>query len=483
MRGYQCLKQIHLTVHHPELEAPIAPDTQSRFDEGHLVGEKAREHFGGGVLVDNKPWDFVGSLKRTRELLKAQTPIIYEAAFEHNGCYARADVIRYLPDLQRWQVYEVKSSTSIKDEHLQDVALQAWIMAKGGLPIAEIHLVHLNSQCKFPDLSNLFVINDVTDECRHIYPGITGRVNDIWQTIRSEHVPSTKVGPHCSQPYSCGFTQHCFSEAGIPEFSILNLPELRAKKWELLESGVREITDPQLATLTKLSELQQRVIEVERTGNRYFDKVRVQAELEKWQFPLVFLDFETLQSAIPRFGGCWPYAQVPFQFSAHVLRSWSDEPQHFEFLWEEDSDPRPALIPELLKICEGEGHVVAFYQQFESERIKEMAVTFPQYSEALLALLPRFVDPLPILRQFVYDKKFRASFSLKSVAPALLGEASSYEGMTVADGRAAQRAYAQMLKCAGEEKRKLHSALLEYCRKDTQVMLELVLQLRHLAQS
>ena len=72
MRGYQCLKNIYLTVHHPDLEAPISPDQQAVFDQGNAVGEVARQKFPGGVLVDNKPWDFFGSLKRTRELLAQQ---------------------------------------------------------------------------------------------------------------------------------------------------------------------------------------------------------------------------------------------------------------------------------------------------------------------------------------------------------------------------------------------------------------------------
>ena len=88
MRGYQCVKNIYLTIHHPELEAKITPEQQAVFDQGNEVGEAARKFFPGGVLIDNKPWDFFGSLKKTRELLAQKTEIIYEAAFEQQGCYA-----------------------------------------------------------------------------------------------------------------------------------------------------------------------------------------------------------------------------------------------------------------------------------------------------------------------------------------------------------------------------------------------------------
>ncbi|HVY53832.1 MAG TPA: DUF2779 domain-containing protein, partial [Gammaproteobacteria bacterium] len=82
-----------MTIHRPELEAPITPETQALFDQGNKVGEEARRYFPGGLLIDNKPWDFSGALSKTRELLAQHTPVIYEAAFEYQGCYARADII------------------------------------------------------------------------------------------------------------------------------------------------------------------------------------------------------------------------------------------------------------------------------------------------------------------------------------------------------------------------------------------------------
>ena len=110
MKGYRCLKCIYLTVHQPELEAPITSETQALFDQGAMVGAKAREYYPGGKLIDNKPWDFTGALSKTRELLTNGTSIIYEAAFEYMGCYARADIIQYSPDTKHWRIFEVKSS-------------------------------------------------------------------------------------------------------------------------------------------------------------------------------------------------------------------------------------------------------------------------------------------------------------------------------------------------------------------------------------
>ncbi len=472
MRGYQCVKNIYLTIHHPELEAKITPEQQAVFDQGNEVGEAARKFFPGGVLIDNKPWDFFGSLKKTRELLAQKTEIIYEAAFEHQGCYARADVIKYSPETQRWKIYEVKSSTKVKEEHINDVGLQAWIIASSGLPLEQINVVHLNTLCVFPNLENLFTIEDVTAKIREIYPRILPKITHLFSTINSETIPDIDIGPQCTAPYDCGFMESCWKEKKVPELSVLNIPNLKEKKWEYFRQGIISVDD---SRISELNPLQQRMVESFKTGKRFVNIEGIKSSLDAWKFPLVFLDFETMNPALPRFDGCGPYRHVAFQFSVHRMDSLEAEILHTEFLHEADSDPRPTLIPALLKACDGEGSIVAYFGKFESDRILEMAEFSPFHKEALETLVPRIVDPLPLIREHVYDNEFKGSFSLKSVAPGILGKQQSYEGMLVANGSEAQRAYSELIHAntTADRKRELVTASLEYCKKDTLVMVEL----------
>jgi len=473
MRGYRCLKCIYLTVHQPELEPPVTPELQALFDQGNAVGAEARQFFPGGVLIDNKPWDFGGALARTRKLLAGGQQIIYEAAFDFAGCYARADIIRFNSDSQRWQIYEVKSTTKVKPEHIDDIGLQAWIMAKSGLPIESIHLMHLNSACRYPDLSNLFSTEDVTDAVRDKYLSIQPKVRDIVETLRQPDVPDIDIGPYCTAPNDCGFVSHCWKEKNIPEISIFNLPAIKQRKWDLYRRGIISLDDPRLDDLT---ELQQRVVNVYKTQKRYMDLDAIKTKLSEWRFPLVFLDFETINPAIPRYDGTGPYQHVPFQFSVHIWPSPEAEVSHTAFLQSSAGDPRPDLIPALLDACGTEGDIVAYYGKFESERILELSEFSPNHAEALKALTDRIVDPLPILRSDVYDNAFGGSFSLKSVIPALLGEDQSYSGMLVANGGDAQRAFEEMISpgISADKKSLIEKALLDYCNKDTLVMVDLV---------
>ena len=471
LKGYQCLKNIYLTIHNPELESPVTPDKQAIFDQGNRVGQKAREYFPGGTLVDFPPWDFVGSLSKTKEHISQGVEILYEAAFEYNGLYARVDILKLSKETGRWKMFEVKSTTKFKDEHIDDIGLQAWIVAKTGLPLEQINLLHLNSECTYPDLSNLFVSVDLTQQIREIYPSILPKVSEILSSLKASDVPNIPIGPQCLSPYECGFKAHCWKD--IPTPSVFDLPKINSKKWEFYNQAIVDLKDERISGL---SDLPERALQVHRTQKRFVDSKAIQAVLSSWKFPLVFLDFETINPAIPRYEGTHPYQQVPFQYSVHVLKELDGEVEHQEFLHTDISDPRPALIPKLIEDCGAEGVVVAYFARFETDRMKELSEFLPQYKQGLDSLIARAVDPLEIIRESVYDVGFNGSFSLKAVAPALLGKEASYDGMFVGDGSAAQRAYEEIIDQNTSEQRKseLTQGILEYCKKDTLVMVELV---------
>lgn len=473
MRGYRCLKCIYLTIHHPEYEAPITPETQALFDQGNAVGCKAREYFPNGTLIDNKPWDFTGALSKTRQLMADKTTTIYEAAFEYAGCYARADVIQYNPETKRWRIYEVKSSTKVKPEHYDDIGLQAWIMAKSGLPLEQINIVHLNPDCRYPNLENLFSIVDVTQAIRDRYLDVQPKIKEILETIRQPDVPDIDIGPYCLAPTECGFVDHCFHEKHIPPLSIFDLPGIKQHKWELYADGIISLDDPRLGNLT---ELQSRMVNCFKTNERYIDKANISSALSTWQFPLIFLDFETINPAIPRYDDCRPFEHTPFQFSVHKLASLESSVEHADFLHDTPDDPRPALIPALLEACGESGSIVAYFGRFEAERIEALTNYSPKHHDSLMKLIERIVDPLPIIRESTYDNAFHGSFSLKRVAPGLLGDSHSYENMVIANGNDAQRAFEELisLKTTAQRKDSLKKAMLDYCEKDTYVMVELV---------
>lgn len=503
LRGYQCSKSFYLSVHHKEREPKPEADLLALFDQANMVSDYARaqylKKYSEAVVVDCKPWDFSGALQKTKEFLNLKSKIICDAAFEYKGCFTRVDFIFYNEHTERWQMTDVRSTTKVKDEHLDDVGLQTWIIVNAGLPVEKISISHINNLCTFPNLENLFIDVDVTTLLRERHSQISIRLNQIFPLLKVDEIPDVDLGLHCMKPMPCVFFNQCFKEKNISADSIFNLPTLNDKKWELYQKRIINLSDERLIHSSELSEQQKIFLNVQKTKKRYLNKAEIKKSLEPWMLPLIFLDFETISYAIPKYEGTHPFQQVPFQFSVHVLRSLDDDSsEHFEFLDFKNFDPRKNLVTTLLdvfkkisaqnfsapkflpqkKLTQGfvQGSVVAYYSKFEAGCLQDLMDYFPEYAEDLKQIKDGLVDPLPIFREHVYDPNFLDSFSLKSVAPAILGEAAGYGALDIGDGGAAQRAYLKLmnLKTSEIDKAQIRQNLLQYCKKDTAVLVQLV---------
>jgi predicted RecB family nuclease len=188
------------------------------------------------------------------------------------------------------------------------------------------------------------------------------------------------------------------------------------------------------------------------------------------------MDFETLGTPLPRHAGTSPYDAVPFQWSVHVQQRPGAEPRHQEFLPDDENDPAEAFVRSLLDVVEDvDGHVVVYNQGFEKGCLRKLAARLPQFAERIERLCGRIWDLLPVMRNGVYEPGFGGSFSLKTVAPALLPELS-YEGMALSRGDEAGGMFLEMLALpdGSADRGRLRQALLDYCRQDTLVMVRLV---------
>jgi hypothetical protein len=471
MSGLQCSKSLWLNLNHKELAAEVDTATQMQFDEGNEVGELARKHYGNGDLIDLKYWEYEKAHSATQELIKGGSKVIYEAAFLVDGLYARADILK--KEKNGWHMIEVKKSTSVKDYHYNDAAIQTYIVESTGLKLKSISIMYINNEVIYPDLAELFATQDITSEVRALQKDIAKKIKELKLVAASKAEPKIKIGIHCSDPFDCPFKTHCWQK--VPEKSVFDLPTLsQEKKWELYYGGKKKIDD---LDSTKYKSLVKRAIEVTQSKKNYIDKKVIATELEKWQWPLYFFDFETIGPAIPRYSGTKPYDKIPFQFSCHVWASQKAKTlEHFEYLHTEGSDPREGIISAMLSGLGSKGSIVAYKQSFEIGVIKKLAEFDQKNSKNLLALIGRFVDPLPIFRANVYHPDFLGSFSIKSVAPALIGDKLNYDNLDVGDGSTAQAWAEQILrdKLPAKDFDKIVGHLLEYCRQDTMAMVELV---------
>ena len=224
----------------------------------------------------------------------------------------------------------------------------------------------------------------------------------------------------------------------------------------------------------ELSEIQRRACDTMQTGQPWFS-TDLKGEFESLKYPLCFMDFETINPAIPRFPGMHPYDHLPFQWSVHLQAQPGVAPEHFEFLAMDGGDPRLAFISSLCEALNEHGSIVVYNEQFESQRLWELAGWLPEYTQRIRDIQSRLWDLLPVVRKHVYHPAFGGSFSLKAVLPALVPE-MTYEGMEVPNGQAAGLTWQAMI--AGNfseaELQAKRKALLDYCGQDTLALVRLL---------
>jgi hypothetical protein len=470
-RGLQCSKSLYLTLFKKELEPEVNAATQLNFDEGNEVGELARKQFPNGVLIGFQPWERDEACEATRQAIVSGATEIFEAAFSANGLYARVDVLRRKNFSEEWDLIEVKKSSKVKEEHLEDVSIQALTLEEAGIKVKSYQVMHLNPSCFFPDLSNLFAVADVTEAVKATVPELRKKIHVLQQLVASGVEPKQEVGPHCDDPNPCAFREHCWKD--FPRPNVFELPGIGpVGGWKLIKGGKTLISD---LNPNDFKGKTKTAIECVQSGKRWIEPKPIFSLVKQWKWPLYFLDFETLAPAIPRYNGCKPYSDVPFQFSCHVWNSPNEEVTHFEYLHLKDDDPRPVIAKALAEGFGDEGSVVAYNMSVEEGVLLKLAEVVPQYASKLKSIATRLVDPLPVFRNHVYDPNFNGGFSIKEVAPALVGPEYDYGNLEISDGMAA-RAMAESImrgKVTGAEAESLKEALLEYCRQDTIAMVEL----------
>ena len=355
--GLQCHKLLWWRVHEPDAPELVPdPATQAIFDQGTRVGALARTYVPGGTLVDF-PWNETQKkLEATAAALAAGAPVVYEASFSAGGVFAAVDILERVPG--GLGLVEVKSGTSAKPEYLQDAAVQAHVLAQAGHEVRRVEIMHLNRACTFPDLSDLFTRADVTGAVAELLPDVPAQVRAQLRMLEGP-LPEIPIGPRCSAPYACPFRARCW--AGVPDDHVSTLYRIGKKAWDLEAQGYRAIRDlPASLGLNATAERQRLAV----TAGRVVVEPTLREALRTFQPPLAFLDFETINPAIPAWDGCHPYDNLPVQFSCH--RQGRDGAcEHLEWLAEGPGDPRPALAGALIAACADARTIVAYNASFE----------------------------------------------------------------------------------------------------------------------
>ncbi|MEL7085118.1 MAG: DUF2779 domain-containing protein [Cyanobacteria bacterium P01_A01_bin.3] len=464
----QCPKRLWIECNEPAIQPKQSLAQQRIIQQGIDVGKLAWNDFPGGHTIGSR--DLQQALVDTQTAIASGCPAIFEASFAWNHLYIKCDILLRTGS-NAWELIEVKSATNAKPEYFDDLAIQTYVLQQVELNVDRISLQTINSKtCAFPDLSNYFNRCDVTDEVKELTNHLDAHSQAALSVMQQGSCPDTDIGDRCRKPNPCPFQSHCWQH--VPQPSIFSIPRLNAKKKaDLYKQGIVHLQD--VPDTYPLSDNQREYVNLVNERAVRIDRDGIAALMAELAYPIHFLDFETINPAIPQFDGLKPYEQYPFQYSCHLLHA-DGAVEHVEFLHTDTSDPRQPLARSLASHLHSDGAVVAYSASFEKGVMQKLATTFPEFAAPLEAAISRLWDQLDVFRHHYQHPDFQGSNSIKRVFPVLCPERPSYDILTVRKGDDAQAYWLQAIALPeSADKARMVQDLKDYCRLDTQAMLDI----------
>lgn len=478
--GLQCKKMLWLYKNKPEEKEEV--NNQSVFDNGNDVHEVARKLLGEDINIPFNE-DLTQMIKDTEEVMKQEKVIITEASFSYENNFCSVDILK--KEGNTYEIYEVKSSTELKDVYVDDVSYQYFVLTSLGLKVEKCYVVILNNRYVRKgklDLNQLFKKIDVTDEVVGKQEEVRQMIKDMNKYMEQKKEPQDDIGIHCFKPYKCPFFKYCTRH--LPESNIFEINEINVnEKLKLYVEGIVSLED---LLKEDISNEAKQHIEYELYDKEdYIDKKSIKEFLNTLSEPLYFLDFETFALPIPKYDGTRPYQQVPFQYSLHYIEE--GKLYHKEFLAESGVDPRKLIAESLVRDIPKNVPVLAYYMSFEKGRIKELAETFPDLKDHLMSIHDNIKDLIvPFKNRSYYAKGMHGSASIKYVLPAMFpnDESLNYKNLElVHNGDEAMNIYARLGEYPKEEQEYIRERLLKYCELDTYAMVKIYEKLKQIVKS
>lgn len=414
-------------------------------------------------------------IEKTKELLEKGIKTIYEAAFAFDDLLVICDILHFNGD--GWNIYEVKSSTKVKERHIDDITFQYYV-AKENIQLSSVNIVHINnkySRDKELHVHELFSIVNKTDDIIGHFNSIPEDVSTM-KSLLANTCPKQDIGSHCKKykkdTFECGAINHCW--AHIPEYSIFNISRIGKKAFDLHNKSILTLDD--IPDDYKLSETQKFQVEAYKSNKTIIDRDKIKEFISTIKYPLYFLDFESYQQTIPLFKNIKPYEQIPFQYSLHYLENAESTLKHKDFLGKEGTDPRRALAERLINDIPENVCTIAYNMSFEKMILRNLCELYPDLKEQLMNIHDNMLDlMIPFQKKWYYTNDMNGSYSIKYVLPALFpnDESLNYKNLNIQNGSMAMDTFEFLHELNTDEIQSTRKDLLAYCKLDTYAMVKI----------
>lgn len=424
-----------LKKHDKEKLPPVDDNTQAMFDAGHKFEAYAEALFAGGVTLGFSDYNEYRSLTgRTRQALSDGVTTIFQSRFEWGEYNCLPDIMKVVGDAEV-DLYEIKSSTRVKDEHLYDLAFQRAVIEANGFAVRKIFVIYVNNTyVRRGEINN----NDFT------------KIDDVTTAVHD-----LKSFTDTTMPLALE-TMH---SATMPDPNPILLSKLGDKReWQIIYESLVGRDRPDYSGVKPTVQRQ-----------------KIDAFLHELKFPLYFLDYESVNPAIPLVDGVHPRQQMVFQYSLHILDTSDSEMRHTEHLSREASSAAlEALAAQMREDIGDKGSVIVWNKVFERDRNKELAELFPEYASFYESLNTRIYDLMDVFAKNYYvHPGFLGKCSIKYVLPVLVPELS-YKDLAIGKGDIASVRWYEIVTSENtSDADQVFADLLAYCKLDTLAMVKI----------
>jgi hypothetical protein len=405
--------------------------------------------------------------------------IIYEGAFLFSETLVRTDVL--IRKTNGWKLVEAKCSSSVKDNHYNDIAIQYYVLKNLNIKVCEAVIAHLNTDFIFNgqnnDYKNLKVEVDVLETIEPITQLVAEWIKDLLPiTMENAEEPDVGIGDHCKD---CQYLERCKSKTHLANvdtpISILPLVGKRLeKKW--LDKNIYDLRDLPKSEFENYKDKEKYlIIQKCHNDNEEWIHPNFIEKLKSYAWPRYFFDIESVMQAVPIIPNTKPNDPFPFQYSVH---KWDFEDQEIiledskQFLEFNSENMDRKYLEKIIIDLGNDGPIFAHNASTEIKALSYLVKreNCIDLTDKIENIQLRIIDTAKLFRQNFYNVLMLGSYSLKDIIK-ILPNASSYssENDQVGDGGDAMIKWFQHTNSntTNKQKQEIRENLTNYCAKDT----------------
>jgi len=293
-----CPEEFWMSYHQNDSLPAFSLDAQHKVEQGNLIDRLVQDWFKESCIIDDEAID--------------PDQVAFQYRVVAGNYIAKADITVFSAP-KVCDLYEVKAATSLKQEHLHDIAFQRMVFESAGYQVNRTFLIYVNSKYAIQDpidLCEFFGVENVTTKVADLMEQTRTSAVTAWNWLHQKSLPAlTEITSLCGNKLNCSYLQQYYE--AIPEYSIFDISRIGAKKLNLLlEMDILDILDVP-ADFT-LSDKQRTQVNVAQRKESIIQTAEIKKVLDGFTYPLYFLDYETFSYVMPCHEGLFPYQQMVF---------------------------------------------------------------------------------------------------------------------------------------------------------------------------